>query len=176
MLSTRSGGAPAMRGRRSLHSARASSIQWSAPLISPAACAPTPSPPHTATIITHRSTPSSTSRHRATSPRDAPGTRHDSIPSENAAAISTPLSRLPRHPAPPSPSPIPSTSTHRPSHLHGASPITSRRPGAFTVARSATASPRRDHSRTRVHADGAEDGDGSASRSNSTRAYEPSGA
>ena len=71
--------------------------------------------------------------------------------------------------ADPAPAPPP-PATHRPSHPHGASPITSRRPAAFTVARSATASSRRDHSRISVLAQGAASRDGSTPTSNSTRA------
>ena len=184
MLSRRSGQA-GERGRRPPHSARASSIQASAWPTRRTLRAAAPSPPHTATMTMRPVAPSPTSRTLATSPRRAPSAWHARVPAENAAATSSARSWA-RHTSPPHvPSPPrgpppppgpPPASTHRPSHPHGASPITSRRPGAFTVARIATASTRRDHSSTIELADGRDSGDGSASRSNSTRAYDPSGA
>ena len=177
------------------HPPLASSIQSSIRLARPAARPARSPPPHTATTPTQPASPSATSTPLATSPPPASGASQATVPAANAATISACFSAAcqtaavlspavpPTTPAVPplspssrplssgtSPPSAPPPTTHRPSHPHGASPITSRRPAAFTVARSATASSRRDHSRISVLAPGAASRDGSTPTSNSTRA------
>lgn len=158
MLSARPLQAPGDLGRRRSHSARASSIQESRSGRSRCALA-RGSFPHATTVATRRSVCGGNDATTSICPGLA----------RQASAREPPV-------VPGAPTLLFPTSSQRAFQPHGASPTSSRCPGTLASARRATASSRRDHSRIRVLADGADSRDGSAPRSNSTRAYDPSGA